>query len=126
MHRRVLVIDDDTEFQRALGPLLAEDGIVLVSARTEAEAQERFRDADGAFGAIALDGNLTGNGQLDTLDLLTHLRAAFGGTIVAISSDSLWRLAMVEQGCDRECKKGELPGLLTEILGAHDAPAADR
>ncbi len=118
LHRRVLVIDDDTGFHAALRPLLAEQGIVLVSALSEAEAHGRFRDADGAFGAIALDGSLTEQGQLDTLNLLAAFRGTFDGPIVAISSDAGWRNAMLARGCDRQCNKAELPGLLTEILGA--------
>jgi DNA-binding NtrC family response regulator len=91
--RSVLVVDDDTAYLRTISDLLSRQGIIVMQARTLAEALERFERQPPAAVLIDL--------KLDGINMSEHLlafREMSPGVLLVLHSGYVEELARAVEG----------------------------
>jgi CheY-like chemotaxis protein len=110
--KKILIVEDRKELQEIFKKVL--NGIYeIVSAHSIPEAEEMFV-AHSDISIIAMDGCVPGS-ILNTLPLVQKIRKTFTGDIVAMSTDSEYRVQLVKAGCNLECDKGNLGEFLLNM-----------
>ena len=116
----VLVVEDEERVHQYLMKELLDSGFVqeVVVADRLSEAVSAFEKIKDTLGAVLMDACLMDDCP-DTLELTRHIRANFGGVIVAMSRDPGYRQMQVVAGCNHQCSKYEAAGYLLKILTAN-------
>jgi CheY-like chemotaxis protein len=118
----VLVIEDDVRIQKRIADTvngsLERDDIEIVQTTSYHNALEALK-SHPSFDLVFLDGCLDGD-QPDGLSLINDIRHKHPKPklLFAMSSADGMRKLMVERGCDRECKKNHVAGIIDITLVA--------
>ena len=111
---KVLIVDDDKQWQRTFVRAFTDKGIQVLGALTIKQAEEMFVE-NPDIKAVVMDACVPGDDPT-TLPLTRKFRETFSGPMIAISSRDDFRRQLMAAGCDRECLKQDLPQKLCEIL----------
>jgi DNA-binding NtrC family response regulator len=112
---KVLVIDDDAEFQAALGRATSLMAVDLLQAETLEDGERLFAE-NPDVSVIAIDACIPGV-EYNSEPLARKIAATFKGPFVAISSVSEYRESLVEAGCTDSCIKLDLVKKLKTMVG---------
>ena len=117
---RILVVDDEPQMHRFLGPALNAAGYEPVRAETgrQALAEIARRPPD----AVVLDLGLP---DMDGQDVLRQARAFFAGPILILSARDreLEKIEALDAGCRRLCGKAVRGGRTARAAAGGPAPA---
>jgi two-component system KDP operon response regulator KdpE len=95
---RVLIVDDDPAFRRALGTALAATGFEVREARTGQEAITALRDQPADV--VLLDINMPGMGGIDTCRTVRKLSPRIGILMVTVRDSEEDKVQALEAGAD--------------------------
>jgi len=116
--KKVLIIEDViyviSDYEEEL-----EGKCELLFARRKDDALSLFDENLDNLDAIVIDGSLSHGGNLDTLDIVEHIRKS-GYTGDLIANSSTYNDKLVEAGCNLRCMndaKKFIPKQLISLLG---------
>lgn len=114
---KILIIEDDESLMEAYE--MALEPIPLVLAKNIEAAQQAFREHNGEFTVIFVDGSVPKNNRSlemgDTEDLVREFRKTYLGSMIATSSRPDHRARLKIAGCNDECAKEYVPIKAREI-----------
>ena len=108
---KVLVVEDDPTVIGLLQDIFKDQDVFI--ATSVERARELFREHEGKFGFVVMDGNLERGEK--TVDLTREIRSEFDGPIVAFSGQLEDQEALLGAGCDIDLMKGA-PGVTRSLL----------
>ena len=116
----LLLIEDEARNRTMLVQRLMRQfpGYGVIEAATLEDARRLLDEAsakDNRPSAILLDGSMSDDGTLDTLDFIAEVRQKYQGPIIAISLPLDFRRQMVAAGCSAQASKFEREALANVI-----------
>jgi two-component system chemotaxis response regulator CheY len=119
---RILIVDDNVSYARALAKLFGKEGFEVATACDGAEALELLRD-DRTYALVLSDVEMP---RMNGLDLLTSVRTEFGIPVVLMTARPLdGLLAPRDQAAGLLRKPIEFPLALSTVLGALSQPSLE-
>ncbi|HSX24988.1 MAG TPA: hypothetical protein VLG69_03405 [Candidatus Andersenbacteria bacterium] len=111
----VLIVEDSIREQERYLEALKEK-VVIVPAKSLQEANTEWENAQN-IALIVMDGCVNNHDFPDTQPLIKKIRETFKGPMIAASSSSIYRQALLQAGCDHEAHKDGVPAKVLELLG---------
>ncbi len=112
---KVLIVEDDAQWQRIYKRELNEICEVIIAETVE--AGERLFAANPNVTLIIMDACVPGD-EPTTLELTQKIRKTFKGPMIGASSVFNYRSALLEAGCDYSGDKGTVARtMVKELLG---------
>jgi DNA-binding response OmpR family regulator len=112
---KILLVEDKPEMREIIILGFQGQPIEVLEADTIEQAEKLF-DANPDIAAILVDACVPGT-YPNTQQLINKFRKTFGGPMIAISSNDLYREMLMKAGCDYECVKHRAAQKLLEVLG---------
>ncbi|HNZ86700.1 MAG TPA: response regulator [bacterium] len=117
--KKILIIDDDVNFQKILDLTVKDRGYLLHAYTLEQAEQILGENQD--IDIIFLDGCLNNSAELDTVPFVKLAREmGFNKEIIAMSSDDKFNNILLESGCDKKCDKFDMIPEILNIINSGD------
>ena len=114
--KTILIVDDSSAWVEMYVKRIPENIAHILVANTLADGEKLFSQNPNPD-LIVMDCCVDHENILDSLPLIRKMRETYNGDMVASSSNSIYRMDMIEAGCNLQADKGDIRPIIHKALG---------
>ena len=115
MNKKILIIEDDVDWQEIFRGGLNFVSVKIIQAFSIEDAKKAFDDNNSDLAIIAVDACVPGKNP-NTMNIVKSFRSSFKGPMIAISSRDDFNNMLMSAGCDHKADKHKLVEKIKQIF----------